>query len=462
MWLKIQPAKILNNEPFYIPSSKPETQRAIFVGSVADGHSRVFNDLRCIETETMKKACRCLGGEIKEHDDYLSIYGRSNVLKKVDDVHIINCIGSGLVARIFSVLSSVSASPVIITGDSTLRKRVMAPLFDNLHSNGVRLDYLGDVKKLPVMNRNRFLPGGVYTIPGDISSQFITAFLLTAPFAEGPMEINVQGEVYSKSYIRQTLAAMQFAGVAVEHSPELNYFKVFPGKYIPCDTHVTGDFTSASYVLAKAALFPGTTILKNMSENSLQGEKAIVDVLRALGLDVRFIEERRELIVENKRDHLTGDVEFNAMDFPNIVPTLASIGAFVTGRFRVVGASITRLHKSSRVDAMVSELRKVGVNIVPLYRQSVLDGFEIRGRHQYEGGASLSSWGDHRIFMSLLVMSLKMRNPNLIEGHLDVDCSFPKFLTEFRNAGAKFDEVENDETTLIPRTESTPGLVSVG
>lgn len=430
-----------------VPSSKPETQRAIFLGALADGISRVYNDLRCLETETMKNACKEIGANIIEHPDHLEIHGVGRSFSF--PASAIDAKGSGLVFRTFTSLASVIKSPVVITGDNILRGRVMAPLFDALCGLGVNVECVGDAGKAPIVNWSTELPGGKCVIPGNISSQFITALLLAAPYATAPIEIEVDGEVYSKSYIRQTIKAMCSAGVEVEYSEDLNWFRVSPGAYKACDSYVTGDYTSSSYLLARAALFKGKTVLTNIHEESLQGERAIIDVLKALNISVEFKPETHELIVQNDHDVLEANVEFNAVDFPNIVPTLAAIGAFVKGTFRVVGGSITRLHKAPRVQAMITELQKLGVDITPIFDGDVYDGFEIHGAPTYEGGAILSSWGDHRIFMSLFVASLKCQKSNKLDGFSDVDCSFPDFFDEFKRGGAKFNIVDSQGREVV-------------
>ncbi|MEO5377997.1 MAG: 3-phosphoshikimate 1-carboxyvinyltransferase [Magnetococcus sp. DMHC-6] len=435
MYLKITP----NAKPtgkLNVPSSKPETQRAIFIASLAHGVSLVKNDLRCVESETMKVACRHLGAKIIEHPNHLEIHGighRFNLQSQ-----IIHAKGSGLVFRIFTALASFINGPVIITGDATLRNRVMSPLFDGLRMLGASVECIADENKAPVVNWGNTLTGSSCTFPGNISSQFITAILLIAPLARNPIEIRVDGTVYSQSYIRQTLEAMRHAGISVEYTQDLTRFYVQPSEYQPVDSFINGDYTSASYLLAWAMLNKGTTILTNMSENSLQGERAIVSIIRALGIDIQFDENKREIIVNNPHDSIFADIEFDAKDSPNIVPTLAAIGSFVQGRFRVVGGSITRFHKAPRIDAMITELTKLGVDITPIFHENVCDGFEIHGAPSYEGGKHLSSWGDHRIFMSLYVVSLKCQKSNFVDGYLDVDCSFPTFFQEFEK-----DNLEN-------------------
>jgi len=442
--LKVYPAKSVNGE-VTIPSSKPETQRAILVATLAKGTSKVFNDLRCVETNTMKNSCRSIGAKVTEYGNSLEIDGYQATGLTYKDIPVVNCIGSGLVARTFLTLSSALEFPVIITGDQVLRDRIIEPLLSSLESLGVNLDYLAEPGKLPILNRSTRLAGGCCVLPGNLSSQFISALLLAAPLAESPVEIEIQTEVYSKSYIRQTIAAMEHAGVKVEYSQAMDIFRVEPSEYQPVNTEVFGDYTSASYVLAKAALFPGKTVLHNMSEFSLQGERAIVDVLKALDVSIEYDFSGKTLTVNNERSKLQGDLEFDVSDCPNIIPTLAALGAFVEGRFRVTGGRLTNYHKSSRIQAMITELRKMGVDIEPVYRGELWDGFEVHGQPEYEGGVTLSSWGDHRIFMSLMFASMKVRQPNLLSGFESIDCSFPNFLTEFSKIGANYEVVEQQD-----------------
>ncbi|MDK1290626.1 3-phosphoshikimate 1-carboxyvinyltransferase [Pseudoalteromonas umbrosa] len=437
MLLNVNP---LNNllEKAYIPSSKPETQRAILAATLAQGKSVVRNDLRCLETTTMKEACRAIGAVITEQDGYLEIEGVGRNLRS--NKRVIDALGSGLVFRVFSAITSFSNTPEIITGDKILRGRVMAPLFDALDQLGAKVSHIAEQGQAPVVNWGGGFEGGRCVIPGNVSSQFITAIMFAAPLAAKPTEIEIVGEILSISYIKQTIQALEIAGIQVECSDNFSVITVYPGEYQPAEYAISGDYTSSSYVIGAAALYPGKTILQNMSLVSLQGEKAILDVVEKLGIEISFDEQLQELTLINNQGTLSGEFEFDASDYPNIVPTLAAIGAYVEGTFRVIGGSITRLHKSPRIKAMVSELQKMGVDIQPLFKDGVYDGFEIHGKAQYEGGLELSSWGDHRIFMSLFIASLRCKTANQLEGYADVICSFPDFFTEFERLGAKFTE----------------------
>lgn len=442
MPLEVKPLNNLKDKA-YIPSSKPETQRAIIAATLASGISVVRNDLRCLETTTMKEACRAIGAIIIEREGYLEIKGVGRKMKS--NKRVIDALGSGLVFRVFSAITSFSNTPEIITGDKVLRGRVMKPLFDALMQLGAKISYISGQGQAPVVNWGGGFEGGECLIPGNVSSQFITAVMFAAPLAERPTEIKIEGEILSISYIKQTIETLQKSGIQVESASDFSSITIFPGEYQVAEYSISGDYTSSSYVIGAATLFKGTTVLQNMNLVSLQGEKCILDIVEKLGVKISFDEQLQELTLVNDQEILSGDFEFDASDYPNIVPTLAAIGSYVQGTFRVVGGSITRLHKSPRIKAMVSELQKLGVDIQPLFKDGVYDGFEIHGKPSYEGGLELSSWGDHRIFMSLFVASLRCKKSNMLEGYADVICSFPDFFTEFEKLGV---------TTSIPLSYS--------
>lgn len=450
MLLKVEPLESLSGT-FRVPSSKPETQRAILAGTLAEGVSRVFNDLRSDETETMKRACRALGAEIIEDEGHLEIHGCGRSLRY--NGRVIRADGSGLVFRTMTALSSVHPSAVVVTGDETLCKRVMAPLLDALRDLGADVESICRDGSAPVVNWGRGLRGGKCYLPGDISSQFVTAILFAAPFADRPVEVELTGEIYSQSYIKQTLSCLTRAGIQVSVSSDFRHYRVEPSPYRPQDVVVPEDYTSASYLLAAAALYPGRSVLTRVNAESAQGEYAIVPILERLGLQIRFDRDTSSLIIDNPPGSLRGHFVVDARDCPNIVPTLAAIGAYVDGSLRVIGGRVTRFHKASRIEAMVTELSRAGVDIEVIYDHGVCDGFEVRGAPTYPGGQTFSSWGDHRIFMSLFVAGLRMKSANLFSGFDDVSLSFPEFFSEFARVGVESALIEsgsNGASTLDP------------
>jgi 3-phosphoshikimate 1-carboxyvinyltransferase len=442
--LRVDPPRSLTGA-FRVPASKPETQRAILAGTLADGPSIVRNDLRCGETTTMKDACRSLGAGITEQDGHLEVQGTGQSFRHGG--RVIRAAGSGLVFRTVTALASAMPSPTVVTGDATLCRRVMAPLLDALRELGADIEPIVNEGKAPVVNWGRGLRGGHCTLPGDVSSQFITAIMLAAPLAGGPVDISVTGPVYSQSYIRQTLASMSAAGVTVTAADDLSSIHVEPSEYKPQDVTIREDYTSASYLLAAATLFPGRTVLAGVHGDSMQGERAIIPIIEQLGMTVTHDRAAATLTVDNPSGRPRGDIEIDASDCPNIVPTLAAIGAYTDGTMRVVRSPLTRLHKAPRVEAIATELSKAGVDIRPLFDGGICAGFEVHGRDTYPGGQAFSSWGDHRIFMSLFVAGLRMQEPSLHDGYQDVRLSFPDFLEQFQEAGVGTSAIEGEDAT---------------
>jgi 3-phosphoshikimate 1-carboxyvinyltransferase len=430
--LKVEPLAGFSGT-FRVPMSKPETQRAILTSALADGDSRIFNDLRCAETETMKEACRGLGAEIVDRDGYLEVRGVGGNLQH--NGRVIRAAGSALVFRTMTALASASPTPVVVTGDTTVCNRVMSPLFDALRDLGADLETIAREGHAPVISWGRGLKGGACRLPGDVSSQFISAILFAAPLAGEPVDMAVTSDVYSRSYIKQTLTSLAQAGIEFSVSEDYRAYRVEPSFYRPRDVTVYEDYTSASYLLAAMALYPGTSVLTNVRGESEQGEFAIVHILRRLGLRITFDQATSCLVVENPYGRPRGDIEVDASDCPNIVPTLAAVGAYVDGSMRIVGGRLTRFHKAPRIEAMVTELSRSGVDIEAVYEDGVCDGFVVRGRPAYPGGQLFSSWGDHRIFMSLFIAGLRMESANMFSGFEGVRLSFPQFFSEFTKAG---------------------------
>jgi 3-phosphoshikimate 1-carboxyvinyltransferase len=440
--LRVAPATSFSG-CFQIPPSKPETQRAILASALAAGRSRIRGALRCDEIETMKRACQAIGAKITERPDGLDIDGVGGAPRFRD--RTIDAAGSALVFRTMTALAAVQPLPIVLTGDATLRRRVMSPLFDALRELGADIQSTGDWGSAPVIASGRAVQNDRCQLAGNVSSQFITAMLFALPLTDRPVHIEVTDEVYSKSYIRQTLATLTAAGVAVDASPDCRHFRVEPSIYRPQDVYIKEDYTSASYLLAAAALYKGRSVFRNVHGESTQGEAAIISILQQLGLKIDIDRRSNTLILENRDGMLRGGFEIDVRDCPNIAPTLAALGAYVTGTLRVVGARLTRLHKASRVEAMVSELSSAGVDIEVVRRDGVCDGFQVRGAPSYPGGCTFSSWGDHRIFMSLFVASLRMHRPSFCSGFEDVRLSFPDFVQEFATGGVKTTIVQNED-----------------
>ncbi len=438
---------------FVAPASKPETQRAILLASLARGTSTIEHALVCDETRTMMEACRSLGTVIEHEDSTLRIAGVADALfnKKAQPTNrYVWAAGSALVGRIFLALGCCVRGNIVVDGNNVLRGRPFAPLFDALQARGVELKFFDKGERLPVAPMAKVLPGGTYRLATSVSSQFATALLVAAPFAREPLSLELVGPTYSLPYIDQTVDMMRRFGVDVQVSDDGRRFDVpLATHYDATDVATTGDYTSASYILGAAFSTRGKITVRNLDPESLQGERAILDILEGLGATISWIGHHTlELDCTDLPEEI--DISFDLRHCPNILPTVAALAATIPGRVRLTGARLTQLHKSPRIEAMAEELGKVGITTRLIHdHDNEIDGLEVRGVARQRGGVAFSSHGDHRIFMSLVLLALASDLPCRFDSDEQTTTSFPGFVdlvapkdpTEWRRA---------NELELIP------------
>ncbi|MEW8625688.1 MAG: hypothetical protein AB2551_08065 [Candidatus Thiodiazotropha sp.] len=446
--LKVYPAKHLDETTVDIPSSKPETQRAIITAALAQGKSVIRRDLRCSETSATKNGVQKIGALVEEYNDELHITGVGNKPRYSEGV--IDCKGSGFAFRTMSVISSFVDGAVILSGDKILRSRIMDPLFKGIRDLGGSIETICNERYAPIVNYGSALTGSKCRIPGDECSQFTTAFLLGMPLTDSQVEIAVEGKLASASYVKQTIEALKLCGVSVGAENPTSNYSITPSKYNSFSVNIGGDYTSASYIVAIATLFKCRIIMKGLYSNSHQGEQAIMKFAQKIGLDVKYDDSIGVCTITNSKGRISGNYEIDVLDCPNILPTLAAIGSYINGSLKVTGGRVTNFHKSPRIVAMIRELSKMGVRIIPIYQGRTLDGFTVYGSDTYKGGVALSSWSDHRIFLSLFIASLRTKQPNLLDGYKDVHCSFPDFFKQANNLGLSFEPIKysNEDSAL--------------
>lgn len=421
---------------FKAPASKPQTQRALIMAALADGLTTIRSPLMARETSVMIEACRSLGADVYSRNDQLDVRGIGSISKNnlapppQASARYIWAAGSALVARVFLTIGSALPDNVIIDGKCNLRVRPFEPLTAVLRCKGVEFGFFDAQDCLPCTVLSAALPGGHYRLTTDISSQFATALLVSAPLAVSSLCIELTGPTYSGSYIRQTIDMMSSFGVAVETEDDLRRISVSSGQsYRAREVKITGDYTSASYILGAAFITRGHIRLSNLDPGSLQGEIAIVNILAEMGARIRWVQGANTLIVDCADLSGLVDATFDLSDYPNILPTVAAVAATVPGRVRIVGGRLTQNHKSRRIDAMAEELSRAGVAVEVLKDEDgLVDGLDIRGKGYYEGGVVFSSHEDHRIVMAITLFTLACSRPCSFSGTADTADSFPEFV----------------------------------
>lgn len=416
MSLVVRPSRVHGS--VIAPPSKSYTHRAFLLGLLSEGTTTVRDALRSEDPRATLAAVESLGATV-ERGDVVRIRS-DGVVRAAKDV--IDCLNSGTTMRLVSAIAALSTGGSVLTGDASLQKRPMKPLLDALQQLGVRAESTRGDGCAPVLVQGP-LRGGRAKLPGDVSSQFVSALLLAGARTSEGIEVTIDGTLKSRPYVDITIEMMADFGGSVQETP--TGFRV-EGRQalLAADYRVPGDYSTAAFPLC-AGVLSGDVRVENLPERTAQGDRAIVQQLRAFGADVR--QEGRALVA--RRSDLHG-ATLDLSDTPDAFPALCAIAAHARGETVLSGAKHLRFKESDRIAAMVTNLRRLGVDAVE--RE---DGAIIRGG-RVKGGGPLVTEGDHRILMALAVCGLAAESPLTLDDHDAHAVSYPAFLDDFRRLGA--------------------------
>ncbi|MEM2210811.1 MAG: 3-phosphoshikimate 1-carboxyvinyltransferase [Nitrososphaerales archaeon] len=414
-----------------VPSSKSYTHRALILSTLSNGKSVIINPLYSQDTYATLNACKSFGAEIIEEKDKVLVKGKS-ILNPPDDV--INVENSGTTLRIITAVSSLTSSGyTVITGDASIRKRPMQPLLDALNQLGVecwssRLNGLP-----PIIVKGGGMLGGIAEIRSDISSQFISALLISSPKAKKETLIKVTGKRVSWPYVKATLEMIKrYNGKVIE---ENEGYRIPPNQeYSPCEFKVPGDFSSASFILAAGALCGSKVIVKNLDFSLPQADMKIIDILKVMGANIEVNEHQGYATIEGGK--LEGG-EFNLSDSPDLLPVLAILGLKAKGSVKIYGVEHARFKESDRISNLALELNKLGVDV-----KELKDGLIIQESKDLKY-AILDAHNDHRLFMAFCIAGLISKNGCIVEGAETVSVSYPNFIKDLMALNGELEVIKN-------------------
>jgi len=414
--LKIDKVKSFKEIELSLPSSKSLTQRALVCASLADGESFIKNPLVSEDTQLLKQALEATGVKIEEKPEGWKIKGTKSPTLPQAKVYLGN---NGTGSRFFLAYASLGKGDWIeIYGKPRLHERPVAPLVKALRTLGAKIECLEKEGFFPVLVRQGEISGGELSIPGNISSQFISALLLIGARLSQGLSLKIEGEMISGSYIEMTIQVMKEFGIKVEKDEAKKEFKVLPGDYTSRVYEVEADASSASYFLAiPLILGGGKVVIKNYSVNSAQGDVKFLDYIKAMGAEVKPLSP---IGVEVSFQGRPKAVEVDLSDTPDLFPTMCVLCAVAEGKSILKGAPHLRYKETDRISAMVTELKKLGVNA-----EELPDGAIIEGTNSFKP-ALINTYDDHRIAMSFAILGLKtgeieIENPDCVKK------SFPNF-----------------------------------
>ena len=406
------------------PPSKSYTHRAIVIGSL--GHyAKITRPLLSADTLATVDACRAFGAEVRLEGDTVEIAGVIGKPKVPDNV--IDAKNSGTTMRLCLSVAALADGATVFTGDDSLRRRPNGPLIKALNDLGAVCYSTRGTGTAPLVVHG-VLEGGKVTLPGNVSSQFISSLLISLPFARRDSRVDIEGELKSKPYVDVTVEMLQAAGCEIGAG-----YKEYS---IPCGQdydlkayRVPGDFSSAAYPLAAAAITKSKVTVANLFE-SKQGDAAILEYLLDMGANVFWDTASGTVTVEGGDLH---GIDVDAGATPDLVPTLAVLAACAEGTTNIENAEHVRYKETDRLRAITAELRKMGAEI-----EERQDGLTIKGGPLH--GAAVDGYDDHRIVMSLAVAALAAEGPTTISTAESVGISYPGFFDDLKKLGAKVEQ----------------------
>ena len=391
------------------PGSKSITNRALILAALSPGTTTIENALFSRDTEIMVTALQQLG--IRVAPDRPA--GRITVSGCGGDLPIrearFNVGNAGTAARFFTALLSLKAGGSYhLDGDPAMRRRPMKGLLDALVTLGAEVEYEGAPGFFPFHLRTAGLHGGSVSVDASASSQMLSALLLVAPFAQGRLEIQLQGKTVSQPFVSMTLGLLKRWGWAPETlQGRGNVFGGAPPPEPPfAELWVEPDATAASYFMILPRVVSGAVTVRGLGAIALQGDIRFAEVLERLG-----VKRRRQgddlAFSYNQSLHETGDqpmLQENLKDISDTFLTLAAIAPLLPAPTQIEGIGHTRRQETDRINAVATELRKLGQEV-----RCEEDAIEIRPdlpalRRAAHSGVTISTYDDHRIAMSFAIL----------------------------------------------------------
>ncbi len=401
------------------PPSKSYTIRALMCAALAKGESEIRHPWTAEDTVAAARVLSEIGITTRREKERWRVSGGDFRAPEAD----LFCGDSAATLRFLTAICSVVPSRCRLVAGPSLAKRPVGVLVRALRDLGVDCAASGELP--PVTVSGGTLQGGLVEIPGDVSSQFISALLLVAPLAVDGMTIRLTTPLESKPYIRMTLDCLQKFGITVDVSESLDEYKINRQTYQPTEYEIEGDWSSAAYFLALGAV-SGRIEIANLNPASLQGDKMILTFLQDMGAVVE-INRHAVTVTKAKLKALRADLT----DCIDLLPTVAVLAAIAEGTSEFTGIARARLKESNRVTAVKDGLERMGVKVIEETNKLTIVGSPPRG-------AIIDSMNDHRIAMAFSVLGTAVGGTT-VNGAECVNKTFPQFWDILESTGGKLE-----------------------
>lgn len=418
MGVTVYPSKLKGN--FTAPPSKSAAHRVCLATALANGRSVIENvDLSSDITATVK-ACGALGCRISMEPSgrYNTLYIEGGIAPsgEVD----IDCAESGSTLRFLIPVACTMEGRKTFTGSGRLPFRPIDEYIKIFDKQGMAYEK-SDGRNLPLMVKGK-LSSGEYVVGGGVSSQYITGLLFAMPLLSGDSKIIVTGNFESKGYVDMTLDTLRKFGVDIGVSGSSYTIK---GKqnYKPQNISVEGDYSQAAFIISVAAI-NGDITIDGLDPASLQPDRAILDIMRRMGADLK----QTWSTLRVRKSELRG-IDVDVSQCPDLVPPIAAAAAFARGTTRILGASRLRVKESDRIHSIAVNLKDIGIDA-----EEYPDSLVIHGGRPC--GGEIDSFGDHRIAMAFSAIAVGAEAIK-IKGAECVSKSWPSFFEDLKALGGK-------------------------
>ncbi len=399
------------------PPNKSYTHRAVFIASLAEGKSIISNILESEDTLATIDACKKFGATILKNDSELEIIGNKEIKSAYVDAK-----NSGTTIRIACAIAGLGNGNTKLDGDSSLQKRPMQLLLDSLEEIGAKCT---STNGCPPLTVNGLIRGGEVSIPGNVSSQFLSALLIISPKTEKGLILNIDGDMVSKPYLNATIVTMKKFGVEVEVKIPYKKYIVKPQKYRAADFVVPSDFSSLALLLAASILVGKEFTIEITSDDLPQADKKFIEIIKKLGVEVNV---ENNFIKVNPIEKIGGG-NFDLSDSPDLLPPLSILALKASQKIRIFNVKHARYKETDRIAILASELSKIGVNV-----KENEDGLELSPPEKIKG-SELNSHHDHRLFMSFCIAAMYVGNC-IVTDYESVSVSYPNFVSEMKKVGS--------------------------
>lgn len=402
-------------------ASKSHAHRALIAASLADKPTTLLLNSTSNDIKATADCLKSAGAKIEEDKLNLTV---SPIDKSAKEA-VFDCGESGSTIRFLIPVAAALGINSVFTGCGRLPERPQAPLLNALSEHGVKVSPDGE---FPIKISGK-LTSGVFSIAGNISSQYVTGLLFALPLLDGDSEIRLIPPVESKPYIDMTAATLKDFGIEVNQQGN-SYFIKGNQKYISPETvKIDGDWSNGAFFVSFGAV--SDIKINGIFTSSVQGDKEIINIIKSMGADI--LQTENSISISKNKLH---GIDIDVKNIPDLVPVIATLAVFAKGQTRIYNAGRLRLKESDRLATVTEIIRSAGGDI-----EELSDGLIINGGKPIKDSFTVDAENDHRLVMAAAVLA--SHSVVTVKNAQSINKSYPSFFEDLIKLGGKCDVIND-------------------